>query len=42
VGVLLAKKLKDFLVPGEATDLVLGKDQLSVHDDVKDAVLALD
>jgi hypothetical protein len=41
VGVLL-KKLEDFLVPGEATDLVLGKDQLSVHDDVKDAVLALD
>ena len=39
---LLAKKLKNFLVLGEATDLMLGKDELSVHDNIKDAVGALD
>jgi hypothetical protein len=39
---LLAKKLKNFVVPGEATDLVLREDELSIHDNIKDAVGALD
>jgi hypothetical protein len=39
---LLAKKLKNFVVSGEATDLVLREDELSIHDNIKDAVGALD
>jgi len=39
---LSAEKLKNFFVPGEATDLMLGKDEFSVHDNIKDAVGALD
>lgn len=42
VRLLLAKKLKNFVVPGEATNLVLRKDELSIHDDIKDAIVALD
>ena len=39
---LLAKKLKHFVVPGKATDLVLREDELFIHDNIKDAVAALD
>ena len=39
---LLAKKLKNLVVLGEAPDLVLRKDELSIYDDIKDAIGALD
>jgi hypothetical protein len=39
---LLSKELLHFIGHGKPPDLVLGKDQLSIGDDVKDAALALD
>jgi hypothetical protein len=39
---LLSKELEHFIGHGKPPDLVLGKDQLSIGDDVKDASLALD
>jgi hypothetical protein len=39
---LFAKKHKNFLVLGETPDLVLREDELSIHNNVKDAVGALD
>ena len=35
---LLAEKFDDFLVVGEATDLVLGEDELAIHNYVEHAV----
>jgi hypothetical protein len=39
---LLSKEFEHFFGHGKPPDLVLGKDQLSIGDDVKDAALALD
>ena len=39
---LPSKEFKHFIGQGKPPDLVLGKDQLSVGDDVKDATLGLD
>jgi hypothetical protein len=38
----LSKKLLHFIGHGKPPDLVLGKDQLSIGDDVKDAAIAPD
>jgi len=42
VRLLLAKKLKNFVIPREATDLMLRKDELPIHDNIKDAVATFD
>jgi hypothetical protein len=40
--VLLAKVRKDLIVLGEPARLVLGEDEVSVHDDIEDSPAALD
>ena len=35
---LLTEKFDDFFVVGEATDLVLGEDELAIHDYIEHAV----